>query len=223
MKEANAFHMNTVMPLIGAGAKDTSDALANASKDPTAAGKITDGLINKYINPNKPEVAKAFLNTLDPTGRQAVEAQVVNKIVKGATSKAGEINYDSYLTGIKTVKDQLGSVFSSQTHQMLDGLSATINEGKKLNSLAKGISKSVAAQSVGVAGGVEAGIHGVPILAPAAILTGLHYLAQSVRGQQLLINVSKSPNVIQSAKSLLNGVMYHQMINAINQDVQPNQ
>jgi len=189
--QANNFYKSSVLPLINTGARDTADALKNAGTDPLAAAKITDGLINKYINPAKPDVAKTFLNTLDPIGRQAVEAQVVNNAMKKATNNIDKIDPLVFKTNIENLQKQLGSVFSPETNKMLQGVNKAIDQGTTFLGMKLDLAKIQTGYKIGAAasamGGLAYTAGGGTAAAFGTLALGLNKLIQSKVGQDLLI------------------------------------
>lgn len=223
--EANKYYQTQVMPLMNTGAKDTFDALNNASKAPMDAAKITDNLINKYTNPNKPEIAKAFMNSLDPTGQDAVGAQMVNNALTKATSKGGQVDFVGFKNNIQMMQDKLPGSFSDNTTNMINGLKTTIDQathllGTEVNTAKMGATGAIMSRlgAVGVVGGAGAAIGGatggqegaeqggIMGVAAATMALGLGKLISTPMGQKVLQSAS-SPGGSAIGKNIVNSIM----------------
>lgn len=221
---ANRFYQDTTLPLINTGAKDTAEALAD-STDPLTSAKITDTLLSKYVNPAKPEVAKAFLATLDDTGRRAVEVKSVQNLVKSATNDVGGVDYLKFNQALKGYMDSTAPIFSQGTKDIMSGLSKSIEEATHLGSLELDFSRvGTTSKLYGLAGAAGAagalynadksgpGQHaniGQDVaagLGTAAVLVMFHGMLSSPVGQSLLLKAG-SEGGRSTAKSILSGMV----------------
>lgn len=207
---ANNFYKQSVLPMINTGARDTADALANAGTKPLDADKITDGLINRYVNPNKPEVTKTFLNSLDPVGRQAVEAQVVNNALKKATNNIDNIDPLVFKTNIQTVQKQLGDVLSPNTNKMLNGLNKAIDQGTTLLGMKLDMAKIQTGYKIGAGasalGAITYGAGGGVAVGIGTVALGLNALVKTKFGQQMLIRAGTKGGE-EVGKQLVSGLL----------------
>lgn len=216
---ANKFYQDTVLPLINTGAKDTADALKNVGTDPLLAAKTTDTLINKFVNPARPETAKAFLNTLDQSGKQAVEVKTIQNIIKGSSDQSGNVDFLKFKNTVGAYQKALGPIFSENTNHILEGLNKTIDEATHIGGAELNLSKMSTASkiyagagavgAIGLGAGYEEGSGGgkamLTAAGTAAMLLTFHKMLSSPIGQQLLIKAGSTPGRA-AAKSLVNGV-----------------
>lgn len=202
--EFNKYYKDTVLPLMNTGAKDTAEALTD-NTDPLTAAKITDGLIDKYIKPGKPDIAKTFLATLDDTGKQAVEAQVVNNFLKKATTSADELDPVIFNKNLSEFRKTMNGVFSPNTSKMLDGLQQVVKEGTLVNMSKIGTSNKIFA-GLGIGAGLMHTMGAPVTIGAGLVLTGLHKLMTSKVGQDILIRAG-SPGGKEIGKQIVNAIL----------------
>lgn len=224
---ANRYYKDTVLPLINTGAKETAEALdaATMAKAPLDAAKITDGLINRYIKNSTPEQAKTFLNTLDDTGRKAVEVQMINNALKTATSKTGDVDYVALKTAINNINQSHGSIFSEPTKKILAGLNNTIDEATTIGGMTLDLAK-IGPTSKVYAAGAGLGMLGYAAGGPAAIgaglsLVGISKLLGTPTGQNLLIKAG-SEGGKRIGKAIVEGIMMQETINRMDGEANAN-
>lgn len=208
-KTFNKFYEDTVLPLMNTGAKDTADALTNI-KDPLAAAKITDTLIDKYIVGKKPETAIAFLNTLDDSGRSAVEAQVVNNALKKAIKTTGTTDTLIFKKQISELTQSYAPIFSDRTKLLLNGLNNQIDQATTIAGMTIDLASLGAGFKLGAIGSVigTAAVYGGGLatgIAAGAVL-GLSKMVQSKVGQNLLIKAGSAGGQ-EVGKEILSGLI----------------
>ena len=195
---ANNYYQNTILPMINSGAKDTAEALTPQAiaTDPMLGSKIIDTSLKKFINVNKPEEAKVWLNTLSPVGKQAAEIFSIQNALKTATQPNGTIDLLSFKEQIGNIKSTLPELFSENSIKLLTGLNRVVDEATivagipfdvaKINPITK-VSLPIGT-GVTIGGLIGGGISGA--LAGGAIAYTLTSLINSKIGQSLLIKAS---------------------------------
>ena len=223
---ANKFHKDTIMPLMDTGAKETADALKDVTKYPMSASKRIDGLIDKYIKPNKPEVATEFLSTLDDVGRQSVEVQTVNNIVKKATMPTGDIDYLRLKEGIKLYQTSLGKSFSPETNKMMTGLSKLVDEATQIGGMTLDLARvgptSKIYAGLAAAGAVTYASSGAMAAGMGLGLLGVSKLISTKIGQDLLIRAgSEGGKAV--GKSIVDAMILQGTLSKMDDEHQANQ
>ncbi len=220
-KSANDFYQNTVLPLMNTGAKDTAEALSKGNVDPLTLGQMTDTLINKYVKNQRPETAKVFLDSLDDTGRRAVEVKMVDNALKTATTKQGDIDYLAFKKAIQDTRTSTANIFSPETKKILNGLEATIDEGTHLYGTKLDLSNLGAGNKIGGlaaiigATGFGAGPGAAAIV--GGTLLGTAKLLNTRIGQDLLIRAGTKGGK-EVAKQLLNGLLIQGILSQTNSE-----
>lgn len=138
---ANAHYKTKLLPLIKAGTDDVAKALdpRNVASDPVGAGKVLDNFVDKNIRAGKPQATKAFLDTLDPVGRDAVEVRALERILdKASLSSNPALAVQKEFS--KLGKETYDNLFSAENKRIIDGTLRVIKEAEPLlrNSLQKG-------------------------------------------------------------------------------------
>lgn len=220
LKAANTFYKESVLPLINTGAKDTAEALSanKLTTQPMDAASIIDTQLNKYIVAKKPEEAAVWLNTLSPTGKQAVEVHAVqNALLRASSKSGGAIDTLSFKQSISEFDTAIPSLFTPKTRQLMTGLNKVIDEattlaGMQVNPSKLGpIQKASAIGTPFIMGGYAAG--GVPgAVTGVAVGYALTKMINSPWGQRALVEASRPGNAA-GIQSIVNAIMLQKLLN----------
>lgn len=135
---ANAHYQEKLLPLINAGSDDVANALSAQGQkvDPVGAAKVLDSWIDKNIKPGNPNTTKAFLNTLDPVGREAVEVRLMEKVAEkvGASTNPG-VMFKKELAKYAGTAD---AILSPQNKKMMDGIVRVLDEAAPITGKFRG-------------------------------------------------------------------------------------
>jgi hypothetical protein len=139
----NAYYKKNILPLQEFGYDNFSRIYNNMAK-PEMADKLqalqielaqsTDGIATKFLNPKKPEIAREFLKTLDPSTRVTVEQGVLSKLMKenSVTLSNGTINSLAFKQKLTELNKQIPMLLSKETKAKLPLLYKAIEEANTM-------------------------------------------------------------------------------------------
>lgn len=135
---ANAHYKEKMLPLINAGSDDVANALSEQGRmvDPANTAKVLDTWIDKNIKPNTPNETKAFLSTLDPVGRDAVETRLLEKTmekVNMASNPSATFRKEFQRYGATSKL-----ILSPKNQKMMDGIIRVLDEASPITDTFKG-------------------------------------------------------------------------------------
>ncbi len=129
---ANKHYTDKLLPLINAGTDDVSRALEEAArtKNPMLASQVLDRYIDKNIRSDAPNQTRAFLKTLDPIGRNAVEVRALERTidkVKDMTNPGLAFRKE-----INKLNQTVGELFSEDNKKLVQGTMRVLDEAAPL-------------------------------------------------------------------------------------------
>ncbi len=134
-KNANAHFQEKLLPLINAKTDKIASALSEQGlkTNPSQAAKVMDDWVDSNLKLDKPQRTKAFLNTLDPVGRDAVEKRAIEKTLQ-QVQEASNVP-KAFREEIKKYTFGGTDLFTGENKKLIQGVTRVLEEGKTIQDI----------------------------------------------------------------------------------------